>query len=520
MSTVAPAKTAPIKNKVVELNLSDIIPTKDNTRSFDGWEKNPALLRMAENIRQKGILQPILVRKHPTKEGKYDLRAGERRYRASKLAGLKKIPALVLVLSNEEAQEVTIIENLHREDLTPMESARGIEKLLASQNEKWTVKAIAGHLGMTPSMVFRRARLTALSEKWQKAWAKPLFPSWGTGHYESIARFDVEVQDSLLEDMYHGYGRYDDMTLPELEKFLAGRTRFIERAPWDPKDETLLPEAGACSRCVFRSGCKPGLFDELYEPEKAGKKDRCLNLDCWEKKDAAQHERTKAELQKKHPGLAVVSSRFNHQRPGELPGKESYDLAKKGEKGAYLALVDDGEEKGKLIYAKPKKEATKKAVQALSGKEPGPTPLKERRAVYTKRRNVHVLDALVEKVKAGEGTLPALEVVLTCAAVFGTIRNTGYADKASWEAFDELAKGPTPGRVESLWQHVAPVVAQRLKSASASSEPDMDEAERWAGLLKIDLQALQEAAKVAIPDPKVWETLNEDGTPKKGGKKA
>ncbi|HLP39878.1 MAG TPA: ParB/RepB/Spo0J family partition protein [Fibrobacteria bacterium] len=108
MSTVAPAKAAPIKNKIVDLNLSDIIPTKDNTRSFEGWEKNPALLRMAENIRQKGILQPILVRKHPTKAGKYDLRAGERRFRASKLAGLKTIPALVLLLSDEDAQEVTL----------------------------------------------------------------------------------------------------------------------------------------------------------------------------------------------------------------------------------------------------------------------------------------------------------------------------------------------------------------------------------------------------------------------------
>lgn len=280
-------------------------------------------------------------------------------------------------------------------------------------------------------------------------------------------------------------------------------------------DETLVPKAGACTRCPFRSGCKPGLFDELYEPEKAGKEDRCLNLGCWEAKAAAQHERRKAELQKKFPELAIVSGHYIQREEG-LPGRESYDNAKEGERGAYRAFVDNGTDKGKLIWAKPKKEAGKKDIKALTGKEAGPTPLKDRRVVYTKRRNVHVLNAMVELMEKPGPKAPPLSSVLLCAIVFGTERNHSHADE-SWKKFDKLEPASESARVTQLWAHILPVVRQRLRSAAAQAEPNMDEAKRWATILGIDLNKLQAAALEAIPDPKVWSTLNENGTPKKRG---
>lgn len=513
MSTSTTKRSPKGTAKTVWVKVSDIIPTKDNTRNFNDPARQESLKRLAANIKETGLLQPIVLRPHPNKPGKYDLRAGERRWHAHRLAGMVWIEARVKRMDDFEAEKTTFIENFHRESLTPMETALGIRKLVESKHQKKTsVREIAAHLGMPPSMVLRRARLTELTQDWQKSMTTNAFPSWGIGHFESIARFDAAVQKELFEEMNH-FGHYEMMTLPALEKFLVSRTRFLKAAPWDVADETLVPEVGACTRCPFRSGCKPGLFDEMYEPEKAGKEDRCLNLSCWEKKAAAQHERKKADLQKKYPDLAIVSSHFNQRSEG-LPGRESYDQAKEGERGSYRAFLDNGPERGKLFWAKPKKEARKKDIKALAGKEPGPTPLKERRAVYLKRRNVHVLNAMVQLMEKPGLKVPGLSQVLLCAVVFGTERNHSHADD-SWKQFDKLESAAEGARVAQLWSQLVPVARQRLKSAAAQAEPNMEEAKRWALLLGLDLGKLHAAALQDIPDPKVWSTLNEDGTPKK-----
>ncbi len=516
MTTTTQKSTHAVKPifKNVWIKIGDIIPTKDNTRNFDDPAKMAKLQELADNIKAKGLLQPIIVRPHPLKPGKYDLRAGERRWRAHKLAGLQKIEARVMKMSDLDAEEATFIENYHREQLTPMETARGIRSLVDSKQKQITLREIGVHLGMTPSMVLRRARLTELTKDWQKVMEAKLFPGWGVGHYESVSRFDGSIQDALLEDMQSRSHRYGSLTLKELEKALADRTRLIHLAKWSATDENLVPEAGACSKCPKRSGCKPGLFDDLYEPEKAGKKDRCLDLPCWEKKESVVFERTKLDLIKTHPGLAFVTSQYNAQ--GQIPGRQSYDLAKKSEKGAYLAHMEDGENKGKLIWVKPKMEEGSKGKGVKGAKKPGPTPLKDRRAAYTKRRNVHVLEALAEGVSAEGGKTPSQETILLCATVFGTQRSNGFVESKSWPWYDELAAGPKEERLACLWGNLVPVLCHRLKRSAAQQEPSMEEANRVAALVGWDLTKLHEAALAAIPDPKVWATLNENGSPKKG----
>src|SRR5262249_7682762 len=101
------------------ISLSKIAPPTSNVRQqFD--EKN--LAELAESIRQHGILQPILVRGIETAQaGKYQIVAGERRFRAAKLAGLKEIPVQVRSMSDEEALGAQIVENLEREDVHPLD---------------------------------------------------------------------------------------------------------------------------------------------------------------------------------------------------------------------------------------------------------------------------------------------------------------------------------------------------------------------------------------------------------------
>lgn len=107
------------------LSINEIIPNKDQPRkTFD----EGALQELADSIIQHGVLQPLLVRPLPT--GGYQLVAGERRWRASRIAGLKEVPVVIKELSDIETMEIAIIENLQREDLNPIEEAEGLQALI------------------------------------------------------------------------------------------------------------------------------------------------------------------------------------------------------------------------------------------------------------------------------------------------------------------------------------------------------------------------------------------------------
>ncbi len=109
---------------VQTLPLDDVRPNPEQPRQLFSEE---ALAELAESIKAQGVLQPILVR--PASDGKYEIVAGERRWRASQLAGQRSIPALIREMSSEQALAIALIENLQREDLSPMEEAQGFKEL-------------------------------------------------------------------------------------------------------------------------------------------------------------------------------------------------------------------------------------------------------------------------------------------------------------------------------------------------------------------------------------------------------
>lgn len=115
------------QGKTVSLRILDIVPNRAQPRKqFD----DDALAELADSIAQHGVLQPLLVR--PLADGTYQLVAGERRWRASRLAGLDEVPVVVREMSDKEAAELALIENLQREDLNPMEEALGYRTLMES----------------------------------------------------------------------------------------------------------------------------------------------------------------------------------------------------------------------------------------------------------------------------------------------------------------------------------------------------------------------------------------------------
>ncbi len=122
-----------------------------------------ALADLVVSVKEKGVLQPLIVRTHPTKTGMYEIIAGERRFRASKMAGLSQVPVLIKSFTDKEALEVAIIENLQREDLNPLEEAEAYKRLLKEFH--YTQEALSRVVGKSRSHLANMMRLLDLPEE-------------------------------------------------------------------------------------------------------------------------------------------------------------------------------------------------------------------------------------------------------------------------------------------------------------------------------------------------------------------
>ena len=140
------------------LRLSSIEPNKDQPRKqFD----EDALMELADSIRQHGVIQPLLVR--PLDNGMYQLVAGERRWRASRMAGLMEVPVVIRDLSDHEAMEIALIENLQRKDLNVIEEALGYQQLMEKYD--MTQEKVAERVGKSRPAVANALRLLNLPEQ-------------------------------------------------------------------------------------------------------------------------------------------------------------------------------------------------------------------------------------------------------------------------------------------------------------------------------------------------------------------
>lgn len=139
----------------VKLNINDIEPNRDQPRKiFD----EAALSELADSIALHGVIQPLLVR--PISDGGYQLIAGERRWRASRLAGLTEVPVVIREMTDSEAMELALIENLQREDLNPIEEAQGYKLLMDTYS--LTQEQAAERVGKSRPAVANAMRLLAL----------------------------------------------------------------------------------------------------------------------------------------------------------------------------------------------------------------------------------------------------------------------------------------------------------------------------------------------------------------------
>lgn len=198
---------AQVGDGLMSLRIAAIEPNKDQPR--DRFDQN-ALSELADSIREHGVLQPIVVRALPG--GSYQIIAGERRWRAARMAGLSEIPAVIIEAGDDKVMELALIENLQREDLTPIEEAMGYRTLMETYG--LTQEQVARRMGKSRPVIANALRLLNLSPG---ALARLEKGELTAGHARMLAGLETpEEMDRLAEEVVKA-----SLTVRQLEKLVA-----------------------------------------------------------------------------------------------------------------------------------------------------------------------------------------------------------------------------------------------------------------------------------------------------------
>ncbi len=538
--------------QIQQIPIGRVIPTPDNPRRF--LDNDPHLAELAASIRQFGILQPLLARPHPIQVGAFDLRAGERRLRAAVMVELVTVPVIVREMSDEEALEVTVLENLQRENLHPLEEAKGVALLL--ERRGWNQAEVAAHLGKSERWVARRAAIARLSPAWRKEFLDPTSPvaGWSAAHMEAIAAYPVEVQDSYLaqfrdDDEPSKWDRWaeeelEGTTSSDVEIALMRDMHLLSSAPWDLDDAELDPAAGPCSVCPQRDDRQLLLFDEV-DPKNV----HCLNSICWATKTRVFTAGAIARARAENPKVIPISRQI-HSLDDDLVDEQKiepdYDYRKCGQtaRGAIPVVAIDGKDAGQVTWATRVGNGSSGSGNRKAGA--GPKSLAERREGHERSRGKEVCRRVEEllkpflayqyredrrddcestgsvqraggKAKCVFAPLPALPLhtVVALAATFGTsnqhrtVGGYGDTDGVRWKQVDEMLSTEAQGRIsERLLIGVLPILFDRIHTGVMyAPAPPVAEAERVCGLFGWDFQGIVEEVRLDKPEPKAWKKL-------------
>jgi ParB family chromosome partitioning protein len=269
-----------------------------------------ALKELAASIRVQGVLSPLLVR--PTTGQGFEIVAGARRYRAAQIAEAATVPVRIVNLTDAEALEAALIENLQRRDVHPLEEAQGFHALLNLEEPKYTIEQIGAKVGKAPAYVATRARLTELIPAVVEAfYAEEI----GVGHALLLAKLQPAQQKAAFascfrEDWGGAAGKAKRIVLPvrHLQHWIEHNVLLLlKQAPFNKRDAQLLPAAGSCVDCPKRTGNNKLLFVEWSENES-----QCTDPNCYAAK-------VEAFLQKQiatKPELIQISTAYGQQQEG------------------------------------------------------------------------------------------------------------------------------------------------------------------------------------------------------------
>ncbi|MEO6804846.1 MAG: ParB/RepB/Spo0J family partition protein [Edaphobacter sp.] len=335
------------------LPLADLTESATNPRRIF---EDAALKELAESICAHGVLSPLLVR--PISEQGFEIVAGARRYRAARLAEATTIPVRIVNLTDAEALEAQLIENLQRRDVHPLEEAQGFRALLNLEEPKYSVEQISAKTGKSPTYVALRIKLTDLTTTVVEAfYAEEI----GTGHALLLAKLQPDQQEKALAECFReewagGGKKPKRILLPvrHLQHWIEYQLMLVLKlAPFSKRDAQLVPAAGSCLDCPKRTGHNRLLFADVQQ-------DACTDPTCYAAKVEAH---VKAVIAAK-PKLVQISTSYGQQTEGSpaIPRNkyveicaDKPDTTEKAKRPEYKtckdtteAIVTHGSEKGEL----------------------------------------------------------------------------------------------------------------------------------------------------------------------------
>ena len=213
----------------IMMNITKVEPNREQPRKkFD----EDALLELAESIKQYGVLQPLLVQE---REDYYEIVAGERRWRAAKIAGIKEIPVIIKKLTRQEIMEISLIENIQREDLNPIEEALAFKRLLTEFNLKQD--EVAERVSKSRTAVTNAMRLLKLNEKVQQMVIDEMLT---TGHARALLGIEDQEQQYIIAQKIFD----EKLSVRDTEKLVKSlqnekKKKKEEKEKIDPKLEAV-----------------------------------------------------------------------------------------------------------------------------------------------------------------------------------------------------------------------------------------------------------------------------------------
>ena len=223
--TAKPKAQSEEKGGVKTLKLRDIEPNPDQPRKLFEKDKLEAL---AESIKEHGLIQPIVVK--PGENGMYVIVAGERRWRASKLAGLTEVPCVEGDYTEKQVMELALVENLQREDLNPIEEAEGYRKLMDTFG--LTQEEVSTRVGKSRSAVANSLRLNGLSDEIKKL---VIVGELSQGHARTLLALDKESDRLAVAQKIIN----DGLNVRQVEKIVATMTKEVQKSTPAKTDKNI-----------------------------------------------------------------------------------------------------------------------------------------------------------------------------------------------------------------------------------------------------------------------------------------
>ena len=299
--------TVPVQQEEPLVQLLDLNKIVNSTYNPRKDFREETLLELSESIRQSGVLQPICVR--PKDEG-FEIVYGERRYWAAAMAGLKYIPALVRELTDAEAEDAAITENLQREDVKPREEAAAYNK--AIQSGRHTIESLVGKFGKSEAYIRSRLKLCGLIDALAEQLDKEEI---SVGVATEIAKYPAEVQQQVFDEHFAEgcYSSWKNARVKEIARRLYERYMTkLESYNFD-KTECLSCQHNTANQVLFRDECSGGC---------AG----CQNRECMIRKNEEFLVQKALKLLKDDPRTTLATAGDTPVAVLEALEKEGYHV--------------------------------------------------------------------------------------------------------------------------------------------------------------------------------------------------